>query len=87
MERGDSENEIGRHNIAERLSAHQLLQVGSSGPIYVQPSPSTRGAEPPQMLPGGIGRIIGRSHLLQAMDDVGRAVLRRYAGLRERTSR
>lgn len=54
-------------NIAERLSANQLLQVGSSGPIYVQPSASR--ADPPHMLPGGIGRVIGRSHLLQAMDD------------------
>jgi tetratricopeptide (TPR) repeat protein len=53
-------------NVAERLTANQLLQVGSSGPIYVQQSPS---AEPPHMLPGGIGRLIGRSHLLQAMDD------------------
>lgn len=56
-------------NLAERLSANQLLQVGSSGPIYVQPSPSASRAEPPHMLPGGIGRIIGRSHLLKAMDD------------------
>jgi tetratricopeptide (TPR) repeat protein len=56
-------------NLAERLSANQLLQVGSSGPIYVQPSPSASRAEPPHMLPGGIGRIIGRSHLLKSMDD------------------
>jgi tetratricopeptide (TPR) repeat protein len=61
------EREGASRNIAERLSANQLLQVGSSGPIYVQPSPVQ--AEPPHMLPGGIGRVIGRSHLLQAMDD------------------
>ncbi|MFG3657090.1 NB-ARC domain-containing protein [Streptomyces sp. NPDC047706] len=56
-------------NIAERLSANQLLQVGSSGPIYVQRSPSMNRAEVPHMLPGGVGRVIGRSHLLKAMDD------------------
>ncbi|MGW4222372.1 NB-ARC domain-containing protein [Streptomyces bauhiniae] len=57
------------HNIAERLSANQLLQVGSSGPIYVQRSPSVSRAEIPHMLPGGVGRVIGRSHLLKAMDE------------------
>lgn len=64
----DPEQEGSARNIAERLSANQLLQVGSSGPIYVHPSPSAGRAEPPHMLPGAIGRVIGRFHLLQAMD-------------------
>ncbi|WP_405110789.1 NB-ARC domain-containing protein [Micromonospora sp. NBC_01405] len=58
------------HNIAEGLSANQILQVGSSGAIYVQQPRAARWSpEPPHMLPGGIGRIVGRHHLLQEMDE------------------
>nr|WP_152332240.1 NB-ARC domain-containing protein [Micromonospora purpureochromogenes] len=59
------------HNLAEGLTANQVLQVGSSGAIYIQqPRPaSTWSPEPPHMLPGGIGRIVGRTHLLQEMDE------------------
>ncbi|RAO62896.1 tetratricopeptide repeat protein [Micromonospora saelicesensis] len=58
------------HNVAEGLLAHQVLQVGSSGAIYVeQPRAAARVPEPPHMLPGGIGRIVGRHHLLHEMDE------------------
>ncbi|MFI6780598.1 NB-ARC domain-containing protein [Micromonospora sp. NPDC050276] len=58
------------HNSAEGLLANQVLQVGSSGAIYVeQPRAATRVPEPPHMLPGGIGRIVGRHHLLHEMDE------------------
>ncbi|MBM0276972.1 hypothetical protein JM949_16990 [Micromonospora sp. STR1s_6] len=58
------------HNVAEGLSAHQVVQVGSSGAIYVeQPRTVARAPEPPHMLPGSIGRIVGRHHLLGEMDE------------------
>ncbi|MDG4809272.1 NB-ARC domain-containing protein [Micromonospora sp. WMMD1120] len=58
------------HNVAEGLSAHQVLQVGTSGAIYVeQPRTVAHAPEPPHMLPGGIGRIVGRHHLLSEMDE------------------
>ncbi|TBL40636.1 hypothetical protein EYA84_07135 [Verrucosispora sp. SN26_14.1] len=57
-------------NVAKELTANQVLQVGTSGAIYVQQTRSTMwSAEIPRMLPGGIGRIVGRHHLLQAMDE------------------
>ncbi|MET7708527.1 NB-ARC domain-containing protein [Micromonospora sp. NPDC005413] len=63
-------SESSSHNVAEGLLAHQVLQVGSSGAIYVeQPRAAARAPEPPHMLPGGIGRIVGRHHLLHEMDE------------------
>ncbi|MEV6372267.1 NB-ARC domain-containing protein [Micromonospora musae] len=57
-------------NIARGVAANQVLQVGSSGAIYVQqPHSTVWSANRPHMLPGGIGRIVGRHHLLQAMDE------------------